>query len=750
MNKGRTTVPELIMSDDTTEISFEDLRLPEQCSASATTPAEQHVRFVLTMIVRNEERTLPRCLDACASLIDAAVICDTGSDDTTPEVVRNFLSKVPGALCRQEWKNFGHNRTLSARAANEFISRAGWRPERTFLLFLDADMVLLSRDGFDKQNLDRKGYLVNQSSGATIYANVRLGRADCRWTSVGVTHEYWSSHHDDRMIHESQCPMLSTLIIDDRNDGGFKATKFTRDAQLLEEGIRNEPQNVRYKFYLAQTYRDIASTQCTDNAERRNDFNRRSLALYRERVAAGGWAEEVYFSMFQIGVLLERLEQPNDAILAYLEAFDFRPSRCEAIAAAASLARHRGKNSMAVLFAKQALTVAPSSDVLFIDREAWRLQPLYTISICGFYTPDKEIGLSSLERLRCDPNVAPNRFGDNATFNLFFYAKPLPSLLQTNVPIFNVVVPSTLHRTEQSGSDRPDIVRRMSPANPSMAIHQGKLLLNVRLVNYNIRPPLCYEFPFEQDAGRVLTRNVLGSIDPDTLQWSSETATEIDDYSAATYATGVERIQGCEDMRLVSFRGRLWCTFTSCEAVPGQVRIVLGRFDEQLSRLERMLVLHGEGIGTVEKNWLPYVVDDELRVLYSTDPLRVYRVDVETGLCTLLVRTPCELRFGFARGSSSPVWLRERESWLYVTHEVVPRDGGRVYLHRFVEVDNNMKMKARTHAFYFEDRQVEFVCGAVRNNNDLLISYGVWDRKARIVRVPLHKVFDALKPVDEF
>ena len=41
------------------------------------------------------------------------------------------------------------------------------------------------------------------------------------------------------------------LFIRDIGDGGAKHDKFERDIRLLLDGIKEEPNNVRYYFYLA-------------------------------------------------------------------------------------------------------------------------------------------------------------------------------------------------------------------------------------------------------------------------------------------------------------------------------------------------------------------------------------------------------------------------------------------------------------------------------------------------------------------
>src|SRR5512144_2920197 len=101
-------------------------------------------RVCLSMIVRNESHIIERCLDAARPAIDAVAICDTGSTDTTIETTERWLARsgMPGRVLRHAFVDFAHNRTLALRSAAETVRTCGWDPDRSYLLFLDADMVL--------------------------------------------------------------------------------------------------------------------------------------------------------------------------------------------------------------------------------------------------------------------------------------------------------------------------------------------------------------------------------------------------------------------------------------------------------------------------------------------------------------------------------------------------------------------------------------------------------------------------------
>src|SRR6478609_6096449 len=89
--------------------------------------------IVLSMIVKNEEAVLARCLASVKSLISHWVIVDTGSTDRTREVARQALEGIPGEVVGRPWKNFGHNRSEALELARE---------HGDYMLVIDADDTL--------------------------------------------------------------------------------------------------------------------------------------------------------------------------------------------------------------------------------------------------------------------------------------------------------------------------------------------------------------------------------------------------------------------------------------------------------------------------------------------------------------------------------------------------------------------------------------------------------------------------------
>jgi hypothetical protein len=83
------------------------------------------------------------------------------------------------------------------------------------------------------------------------------------------------------------------------------------------------------------------------------------------------------------------------------------------------------------------------------------------------------------------------------------------------------------------------------------------------------------------------------------------------------------------------------------------------------------------------------------------------------------------------------------EGWVSVIHQRRKHKNRVNYTHRFVTYNENL---APTHAgreFYFRGEQIEFCAGLVEHQGELILSFGVKDREAWLVRLKRQE-FDAL------
>jgi hypothetical protein len=181
------------------------------------------------------------------------------------------------------------------------------------------------------------------------------------------------------------------------------------------------------------------------------------------------------------------------------------------------------------------------------------------------------------------------------------------------------------------------------------------------------------------------------------------------------------RVRGLEDQRWCSFEGRIWLTAT-CFNIPGaggMPRVVLGRFDVDVERIEEVIELKYAHSGRYEKNWLPWNKGDgKLRLIYGYEPFIVLLVDTVTGECAIESMQDPAWPCGTWRGSAAPVRSPAGDGrWLAMIHETAWFDGKEtcdqrtVYMHRFIEFDEVFGLTRRSPLFVFDHTGVEYAAG---------------------------------------
>ena len=326
------------------------------------------------MIVRNETPVLRRCLASLRPLIDAWVIVDTGSTDGTQALVREVCADLPGQLLERPWVDFAHNR-------NEALEVA--RSMGDYLFTIDADETLEWPEGFVLPALTADAYALMMEYAGTRYRRACLLRAATPWRWRGVLHEYLDCDGEHR-IDNLDGPRI---LVRAEGARSRNPRKFHDDAAVLETALRHEPDNTRYQFYLAQSWRDAGEVSL-------------SLAAYRKRAAMGGWEEERWFSEYQIARLKEHLgHTPADIAATYLAAWQARPQRAEPLVDLARWHRLRSEWALAFLYARAASEIALPDDALFVDALVYQWRALDEVAIAAWYIGRYREGAQALERL---------------------------------------------------------------------------------------------------------------------------------------------------------------------------------------------------------------------------------------------------------------------------------------------------------------------------------------------------------------
>jgi len=357
----------------------------------------------LCMIVKNEAHVIKRCLDSVRPIIDAWCIVDTGSTDGTQHIVLEELKGLPGALHERPWQDFAHNR-------NEAIKLAA--PLADYLLVIDADDVLATTG--DGRNIPQFRRFLGPFDHYTLpirdsdcsYRRTQLFRGTLGYRYRGVLHEVLCSPNGAR-----GADLGWPAYVRHGNEGARSRDpdKYRKDAAVLEQALAVELDDElrrRYQFYLAQSWRD-----CSEHE--------RALAAYKARADMGGWPEEVFYSLLEMGKLAAKLNA-GDAVVThrYLIAWEARPARAEPLCYLAAYLRQKNRPVAGLPFAREAARMPRPADILFVDDSVyeWRALDEYAVAASWAGKHDEAIQACIRTLSRCLPEGERKRVEGNLAF----------------------------------------------------------------------------------------------------------------------------------------------------------------------------------------------------------------------------------------------------------------------------------------------------------------------------------------------
>lgn len=337
----------------------------------------------LNMIVKNESETITRCFDSIKDFIDYWVISDTGSTDGTQQVITDYFKQhnIPGLLIENEWKNFGYNRTVAIEHA---------LGKSDYILIMDADDFLSKSDTFRFNKLSADCYMLKMQRNGFSYYNNRLVRGNLPWKWHGVLHEYL----DCPLPHKSE-QLPGDYAIHSTTDGSRSQNpdKYKNDIKVLEAGLQEEPNNARYQFYLAQSYRDDGNFE-------------QAIIQYQKRADMGGWSEEVFYSLLEVAHNKRRTGVSNlEVIDAYLKAHLYRPQRLEALYEAIRICRQNRYFQLGYQLGHTIKQTPLPDDVLFLSKSVYEWELLDELSICAVYASHPREAANMMETILRSPSL---------------------------------------------------------------------------------------------------------------------------------------------------------------------------------------------------------------------------------------------------------------------------------------------------------------------------------------------------------
>jgi FkbM family methyltransferase len=660
-------------------------------------------RLCLNMIVKNEMANIERCLRSVADHIDCWVIGDTGSTDGTQDLVKNFFADrgIPGELRAFPFYNFGQARNAALDHAYALSL------QYDYLLFSDADMELAVNDANFKQKLVAPGYRVLQrNSGGLAYWNTRLVRRDAGARYHGVTHEY--------IDFPGTVEELTGVSYIDHASASNRVDKFEQDIRLLKSALEREPENSRYWFYLAQSYRDAG--RLAEAAE-----------AYAKRAEMGGLEEEAWMARLQQARCLRGLDDEGGFIATALTAFDQCPQRAEPLYDLARYYREKGRNHAAVTFAEFGLTL-PRPKQGIIENYVYDAGLREEFSIVANYAPDqarKQRGFDVCNSLALDSTIGDSP-RELAWSNLFFYLKPATA----EFPSFSA---RAINFAPPEG---------FAPLNPSVSRAGEELFVSQRSVNCKMTEDGQYH---TIDGQPIITRNFLLQLNEDLSVRNTSEILPPKNMPTPLYS----QVLGFEDLRLIFWRGSWWGISCVREMTPEgwceQVLTRLERESEGSYRHSDLRRLEPEGPKVHEKNWMPQVEGDALRFVHLCDPTKI--LDYEARI--VRQGTPNIAARNFRGGSQL---IPFDDGWLALIHEVQWRaaERRRYHFHRFVWFDASLEIKRVGRPFYFIRKGVEFAAGLCWHPDQLrlVVSFSTSDSESWLASIAAEEILSCLESTE--
>jgi len=195
----------------------------------------------LCMIVKNEEKFLPRCLESIKGHVDEIIIVDTGSTDSTVEIAKRYNAKI----YHHPWENsFSKARNYSLKYAT-----CKW------ILVLDAD------EEVERKNAHKLKDVIKENSVNVIYLPVISRPVGGKNITIGTSERLFKNHLGFRyegIVHNA---LKHSGLIKKANikvyhygynqDDKIIERKFRRTSTLLREQIKNDSKNPTPHHYLA-------------------------------------------------------------------------------------------------------------------------------------------------------------------------------------------------------------------------------------------------------------------------------------------------------------------------------------------------------------------------------------------------------------------------------------------------------------------------------------------------------------------
>lgn len=514
----------------------------------------------------------------------------------------------------------------------------------------------------------------------------------------------------------------------DYTDGQNRDNKYRRDVDLLLSALRDKyidpTLKSRYIFYLAQSYRDLKQYD-------------KSIKYYKQRIELGGWEEEVFCCYYQIGLAYLIKEDTHNALEYLLKAYNYRPTRIEPLYQLAKYYRINKQYHISKIFLGRCLKAKElPNDMMFVEKLIYSYLPKVELVYLLKHINEIESGRILADGLIHDMDVHISAKTEILN-NIKEYVPSLALLCKS--------FKSRKYYIEKEHENH-------NLMNPTIIYHNNQYIINTREVNYT--------FDIENNKYNAINtidtyNKIMICKDIDNIPTNTSMLIENIDENITTYFNVVT---GYEDLRLFILNDTLYASCTCLKTNPlGIPEICLlkliwidnkyniekvTRLKIDIKQMEEKCHKKFEDLHKrTEKNWTPFIHNNELYFIYTFQPMIILKPNIETGICTVYEYGINSIDMTTYRGGSQ--MIKVNDYYICIVHQVAFDGKRRYYYHRFVFMNDELRIKKVSPIFSFSNNPtIEYCAGMCFDGKQLVITYGFEDKEPYIATVNHLEVLD--------
>ncbi len=294
--------------------------------------------------------------------------------------------------------------------------------------------------------------------------------------------------------------------------------------------------------------------------------------------------------------------------------------------------------------------------------------------------------------------------------------------------------------------------------NPSIIQWKGKYLLSFRV----IEDP---DHSFNSELGLVWLNESFKPIGTPQL-------IEIRDFGSSVPARG-------EDARLITEGDKLYFIYSDCDdplISRGGFRVFISQVDENegvftLKKQEKLIYFEGEDPSVREKNWVPFIYQNELYLAYSIVPHIIFKPLFGTNSCETFCKSKSYLHWdwGEIRGGTPAHLVRGEYLAFFHSSKYLVSDlsYNKSIAHYFMGAYTYEKeppfrltsisskpivgknfYKGPLYKPYWKPIRCVFPCGYVHDDQYIWVAYGRQDHEMWLAKIEIDGLLNSLIPVD--